>query len=405
MIAATPSGTVPGPVDRFTLTFNEAIAAGTFTGADVVSLTGPSGALAVISVTPVNTTQFDVTFASQAGAGPYTLVIGPDIRDLANNSMNQNQNGTNGEVPGDRFTASVTLDPPDTAGPRVIAATPSGTVPGPVNRFTLTFNEAIAAATFTGADVVSLTGPSGPIAVTAVTPLSATDFDVTFASQAGAGPYTLVIGPDIRDLANNPMNQNQNGTNAEVPGDRFTASVTLDPLDTAGPRVIAATPNGTVPGPVDRFTLTFNEAIAAATFTVGDVVSLTGPSGAIAVTAVTPVSGTQFDVTFASQTAAGPYSLVIGPDIRDLANNPMNQNENGTNGEVLGDRFTASVTVDPPVLRCDADADRDIDMSDLSIILAAQGSLVSGPADRRDGNGDGRINIADLRYCQLRLTN
>ena len=229
VIAATPSGTIDGPVDRFTLVFNEAIAAESFTSVDVVSLTGPSGALAVINVTAVNTTQFEVTFASQAGAGPYTLVIGPDIRDLANNSMNQNQNGTNGEVPGDRFTASVTLDPPDTAGPRVIAATPSGTVPGPVDRFTLTFNEAIAAATFTGADVVSLTGPSGPIAVTAVTPVSGTQFSVTFASQAGAGPYSLVIGPDIRDLANNPMNQNQNGTNGEVPGDRFSTSVTVDP--------------------------------------------------------------------------------------------------------------------------------------------------------------------------------
>jgi hypothetical protein len=53
--------------------------------------------------------QFDVVFASQAGAGPYTVVLGPDIRDLANNAMNQNQNTVNGEVPGDRFTATVTL--------------------------------------------------------------------------------------------------------------------------------------------------------------------------------------------------------------------------------------------------------------------------------------------------------
>ena len=342
VLTATPAGTVAGPVDRFTLTFNEAITAATFTAADVVSLTGPSGALAVTGVTPLSATSFDVLFASQAGAGTYTVVVGPDIRDLANNPMNQNQNGTNGEVPGDRFTASVVVNPPDTAGPRVLTATPAGTVAGPVDRFTLTFNEAITAATFTAADVVQLTGPSGPLAVTGVTPLSATSFDVLFASQAGAGTYTLVVGPDIRDLANNPMNQNQNGTNGEVPGDRFTASVLVNPPDTAGPRVLTATPAGTVAGPVDRFTLTFNEAITAATFTAADVVSLTGPSGPLAVTGVTPLSATSFDVLFASQAGAGTYTVVVGPDIRDLANNPMNQNQNGTNGEVPGDRFTAS---------------------------------------------------------------
>ena len=303
----------------------------------MVSLTGPSGPLAVTGVTPLSATSFDVLFASQAGAGTYTVVVGPDIRDLANNPMNQNQNGTNGEVPGDRFTASVVVNPPDTAGPRVLAATPAGTVAGPVDRFTLTFDEAITAATFTAADVVSLTGPSGPLAVTGVTPLSATSFDVLFASQAGGGTYTVVVGPDIRDLANNPMNQNQNGTNGEVPGDRFTASVVVNPPDTAGPRVLAATPSGTVAGPVDRFTLTFNEAITAATFTAADVVSLTGPNGALAVLSIVPLSTTQFEVRFAAQTGAGTYTLVLGPDIRDLANNPMNQNQNGTNGEVPGD--------------------------------------------------------------------
>jgi hypothetical protein len=98
--------------------------------------------------------------------------------------------------------------------------------------------------------------------------------------------------------------------------------------------------------------------------------------------------------------------VVIGPDIRDLANNAMNQNQNGTNGEVPGDRFTASVIVQaPPVVRCDADTDGDIDAADLTLIQAAMRRPASGPNDPRDGNADGQINIADVRYCQLRLTN
>ena len=52
---------------------------------------------------------------------------------------------------------------------------------------------------------------------------------------------------------------------------------------------------------------------------------------------------------------------------------------------------------------CDADHDNDIDMSDLQLIRDANGQ-VAAAGDPRDGNGDGRINVADARYCQLRLT-
>jgi hypothetical protein len=55
-------------------------------------------------------------------------------------------------------------------------------------------------------------------------------------------------------------------------------------------------------------------------------------------------------------------------------------------------------------IRCDTDADGDVDTQDLLNIRAANRQNASGPADPRDGNGDGRIDIADVRYCQLRLT-
>jgi hypothetical protein len=58
----------------------------------------------------------------------------------------------------------------------------------------------------------------------------------------------------------------------------------------------------------------------------------------------------------------------------------------------------------PAGLKCDADSDGDVDNTDLNIIRAANGQNASGPDDPKDGNSDGKINVADVRYCQLRLT-
>ena len=56
------------------------------------------------------------------------------------------------------------------------------------------------------------------------------------------------------------------------------------------------------------------------------------------------------------------------------------------------------------VNRCDADSDSDIDSADLLIIRNANRQNASSATDPRDGNGDGVINVADVRYCQLRCT-
>lgn len=55
-------------------------------------------------------------------------------------------------------------------------------------------------------------------------------------------------------------------------------------------------------------------------------------------------------------------------------------------------------------LVCDVDNDNDVDNTDLALIRAKNGQLASGPNDPFDANGDGRINVADVRYCQLRKT-
>jgi len=50
------------------------------------------------------------------------------------------------------------------------------------------------------------------------------------------------------------------------------------------------------------------------------------------------------------------------------------------------------------------DGDRDVDNNDILAIRAKNGQTVP-PADPKfDANGDGKINVADMRFCQLRKT-
>ncbi len=119
--------------------------------------------------------------------------------------------------------------PADLTGARVTAAAFSGSSSSNLNTLRVTFSEAISASSFTLADVTSFTGPNGPLTVSSITPVagSSTQFDLAFATQTAGGAYTLTFGPGILDLAGNPMDQNENGTNNEVPGDQFTATRTL----------------------------------------------------------------------------------------------------------------------------------------------------------------------------------
>ena len=53
--------------------------------------------------------------------------------------------------------------------------------------------------------------------------------------------------------------------------------------------------------------------------------------------------------------------------------------------------------------RCDVNGDGDVDRTDLALINAAIGQAASSGTDPKDGNGDGIITIADVRYCSLRM--
>ena len=238
--------------------------------------------------------------------------------------------------------------PADTTGARITAATYSGLATNSFDRVRVTFSESIVPGTFTAADVF-ISGPNGenlPVtSIRVVAGTNGTQFDILLASQTAPGAYSVTVGPDVRDLAGNRMDQNRNGVNGES-NDKATISFTLP--DRTGARIAAASYSGLTANSFNRLRVTFSEAIDPTTFTASDVV-VTGPNGQrLAVSAVVPVpgsNGTQFDIVLsANQTAGGKYSVTVGPDVRDLAGNRMDQNRNGVNGE-SNDKATISFTL------------------------------------------------------------
>ncbi len=117
----------------------------------------------------------------------------------------------------------------------------------------------------------------------------------------------------------------------------------------AGPVVLSSTPSSI--GSAAAVRLTFSEAIDPTTFTPAQVTSFFGPAGPVHVTGVTPVAGsndTQFDISFAPQTALGNYTFVLSPSIQDQSGNAMDTNDNGTPGEYPDDQYIGHFTIVGP---------------------------------------------------------
>ena len=123
--------------------------------------------------------------------------------------------------------------------------------------------------------------------------------------------------------------------------------------DVTGPKVTNQSPAVVASGggPLNTIRVTFDEAIAPASFTPEDV-TLYGPMGSLIPATVSAVGGsgnTQFDLAFTNQTVRGGYRLTVGPNVTDVAGNPMNQNGNGSNGEA-DDAYSGTVTFESTAL-------------------------------------------------------
>jgi hypothetical protein len=229
------------------------------------------------------------------------------------------------------------------AGPYVTAQSPQGNTNPPVSDLLVTFDRPVQPTTFNLTSINSFTRTFGSAstdlsgALLDVTQVGSDGkhFDISFQTQTAAGVYQLNFGPNVLDLAGNPMDQDLNGIAGE-PTDTYTATFTIQGL-----RVVSAVPNSFTAGQASSIRITFNEPIDVAASLHGEF-SLTGPDGNHPPTGVMQVAGsgaTQFDIMFNPLTVAGHYTLVLGPHIYDLNGNPMDQDGDLIPGEST-DAFT-----------------------------------------------------------------
>src|SRR5262249_52007433 len=138
----------------------------------------------------------------------------------------------------------------------------------------------------------------------------------------------------------------------------YSVSTPPPPPPPPGASVTASSPSGTVAGPVSSVVFTFSQAMDTTSFsTAADVDSFTftptsGPATDLTsqITGFTWIDSTHLQVNFAAQSAAGTYSMVIGPQILTTAGTALDQNQNGTPGEVPADEYTATFSIPAPSL-------------------------------------------------------
>lgn len=129
------------------------------------------------------------------------------------------------------------------------------------------------------------------------------------------------------------------------------------------PRIVEAEPLARQDGSVAAVRLRFSKPLEPSSFTVGDILTFSGPAGPIRPTQILPVNGTDdfcFDVIFPTQSVAGAYQLVIGPDICDQDGNRLDQNGDGVGGDSTADTFAMAFTVRPRYQYVSDDADKPV---------------------------------------------
>lgn len=326
------------PVDQVPVSFSEPIVAATFVAAET-TVSGPQFSLPAPATAVVGGgANYLVQFPTIDTLGRYTLSVPATITDLAGNSL----------VPPTSDTFDVVRD---TSAPFVTSFAPLGVQNSPVGTLSVTFNEDMDAASFTGADVTIRDdqGATLSFASVTVTPSGARSFEITLDPPLTAdGGYTVTLGPDILDRSANPL---------AVP---FTAVVTID---RTGPRVVSSSPAGLVTEPVASLEFAFNEPVrystnaAQSSLTLADV-AITGPGGgAIVPMSLTSLGNNRYRVGFPEQRANGLYQVVVGPQVLDLAGNLLDQDGDGTPGEPGEDAFAGGFTISLPDLIVDSVAD------------------------------------------------
>jgi hypothetical protein len=230
-------------------------------------------------------------------------------------------------------------------GPFVVSTTPADgdSVDPPLTSVRVTFNIAIDPNTFTAA-AVTLTDPTGmliqPVTVAALGATN-TQFEISFPPQNQLGTYHLALGTQIKDAAGNPLPS------------PFAESINVAWLFIEG----NSDPVGTCAAGYASFSfyVTFNEPVKSHSFHTSQISITPAPaSGSISVVPV-PVgkSAKKFLIRF-TPVVFGSTTIVLGPNIKDVTNHPMDQDKDGILGQTgcapAGDQYCFMADLTDPCL-------------------------------------------------------
>jgi subtilisin-like proprotein convertase family protein len=185
-----------------------------------------------------------------------------------------------------------------------------------------------------------------------------------FSINSVTGALTFINSPDFENPSDSDLNNTYIVTIRATDSSGLTATQTLTVTilnvvesgtgtnrpDITGAKASSSSATGLDAGSITGFRIKFNESIQPSTFTPADI-TLTDPSGApITITGIAAVpntNNTEFILTFSggARTAAGIYTLKVGPNILDLSGNQMNQDNDGMNGEITQDQYVGSFSL------------------------------------------------------------
>ncbi|TWU48574.1 hypothetical protein Poly51_44740 [Rubripirellula tenax] len=294
-------------------------------GTLMATLTGPANQPINLRGLSGDTDTYVLTFDPLFVPGDYELAATTQIFDVAGNKI--------AAAPVDPFVVLA-----DVTKPFVTEFSPLGETNQDTDRFVVTFSEPMDAATLTPS-VITVQTPAGIPAITAASVAavagSDTQYEITLAAPISvAGEYLITIAASVADLSGNTL------------GTAYAAAITID---RTGSRITTATPAGTLNRVVSFVDVTFDSPIQLASFRNNDV-TLTGPAGAVSIGQPTRLSGNAYRIPFTPQRANGDYQLTVGPNVLDIAGNPMDQDSDGTTGEATEDVFTHAFAISLPDL-------------------------------------------------------
>ncbi|MFO0946533.1 MAG: Ig-like domain-containing protein, partial [Planctomycetota bacterium] len=384
-------GPVQGPYTGIQVTFNKDINGSSFTTADV-TVTGPNGVSVSLAGNPIDSGDhrtFVINFASpQTIHGTYTWRVGSAVLDLAGNPMNQDDDFLVGE-PTDFYASTfITPAPAPTAFPVnegfeagsidalsswVFSTTGTATVTstnanGPHDgSYHLRFGQTSSTSSTAAATlVVDMSGAVGRTDLTLdfwVKQLGSTSGNSLQLAVSGDGTTWTTVAASVNPGALNlyttyawDLDVLLANAGIALDGDvyfRFSRSATsstsslfiddirISAADPFGPSIVASA----IVTPLEQLSVTFSEEINVPTFTASDVVILNPMGMAIPLVAAPVDSGDHrtFYLNIAPfSPLGGHYRISIGPDVKDVAGNLMDQNgdnQAGTTADVYSFGF------------------------------------------------------------------